>query len=1450
MNERGHDPSGSSARFFARRYRIEELIGQGGMAAVYRVFDSQTRRQLALKQLLAPTEEKKRKQIGELFEHEYHVLAQMAHPRVIAVYDYGLSETGPYYTMELLDGGDLKELAPLPWKTTCSYLYDVCSALSLIHSRRQVHRDLTPRNIRCTRDGQAKLIDFGAMVPMGACKQVVGTAPFTAPEALYFQPLDGRVDLYALGATGYYALTGHHAYPAKNFKQLRNRWRTVPRPPSSFVEGIPKELDRLILSLLNLDRMARPGNAAEVMERLQAIAGIAAEEQLLVPQSYLFAPTLVGRDAQLIRIRKQVIRAMRRRGGCFFVDGASGTGRTRFLDACALEGRLAGATVLRADAGDSTAGRWGAARAVLMRLMDEEPERVSQASRPHLPVLGHLFPELVERCTTPSIPPQGEWVRFPSFPPFPDPATGGESQPDDDRQVGEAAPPPLLAAAMVDPRTEVWGRSASWRPPPPADTGDFALESFDNPAELRPRVQKALRELFLKVCQDRFLVLVIDDIHRIDDPSAAFFALLVYERQDEMLMVVATAESDAPAVSTDAVRLLSQAGSSIKLRNLAPEDTERLLGSIFGEVDNLKLLANRVYSVSQGNPRTILQLAQSLVDRGAVRYRAGAWTLPERIDHADLPVTLTDALAETITGLDPGARRLATTIALSPERGFTFDECATMGQYRQTADLVRDLDQLFTFGVLATDGERYALSQQSWGPALLAGIDESAREAGHLRLAEVLEARADEPFNVVRHLLRAGEGERALERWGRFIEEHRARFEQNAQMFTDFLLTLPRDWMETFLSLRRLQQQLNRPRGERFWLDHDCLQYSVVDGSTDKELLREMLERLYRLSGLAILHQQQDAGDPLARLTAVLQQLQRQHDQSPDAEQVLPPGDAIRYLAQDMVLGVLLAGTAYDHEVVASMPSLQPLFPLSPALEVVATNVRITCDLTAGRYDRALQGYRQLLERVCQEDRAGLDVTQHAYVRLSLLYAVGVLEASFGIASALERADRIASFPLFEVNAARIRMQYYLSTGDAQQAKNSRKAVDLLRIQNSPTQLFEGGLYFAELVTSVISEELIYVKQLMPELEKMAGRFETWVPVLRFAQGEYQRIRGDFTGALEEFVACLAMVEAGRHVVWPRAAGSYLLTLRHLDRLPQAREQGWRLVEDAERVGLRIADLRIREALALVEAELGAYSNAIQLCDSMFERCEELGASGLLPGLSHETRARVALAMRDDETFQIHSEACAQHFRVGSNPALTARFEKLLGEARQSELLEPEAVEAVSSSTSMMTTASLVSEVAQSFTDCHGPQERAEQALIVIARLLESPAGFLYVLKREGPVISARTGSRPLPAELDAMVRDYLSAEVEQIAGETPIDEEVLTSMGDGDESAIFTCGQGERYYPLLLNHPLGQRTVVTGLAVLLLAPDQKVVPPSETVAAVSRALLDAGDVTVYYAAG
>ncbi|MET0388892.1 MAG: protein kinase, partial [Polyangiales bacterium] len=335
------------------RYRVERLLGRGGMARVYRTTDTATSRELAVKCLILDPEAQEAK-LPSLFEREYHTLVQLSHPRIVAVYDYGVDEHGAYYTMELLDGGDLTERTPCPWREAAGIAFDVASSLALVHSRRLVHGDISPRNVRCTREGHAKLIDFGAMAPMGRCDKLVGTPAFVAPEVVAHLTAEAASDLYSLGATLYYALTGHLPYVVTDFAGLARAHRERPLPPSRYTTDVPPALDALTLSLLELDPEQRPRTAFEVMQRLAAIAGFDQPEHAGVAQAYLSRPTLVGRDDALELVRQQLMAAKSGQGGGVLISGASGVGRSRMLDACVISAKTLGAEVLRLSASEGS----------------------------------------------------------------------------------------------------------------------------------------------------------------------------------------------------------------------------------------------------------------------------------------------------------------------------------------------------------------------------------------------------------------------------------------------------------------------------------------------------------------------------------------------------------------------------------------------------------------------------------------------------------------------------------------------------------------------------------------------------------------------------------------------------------------------------------------------------------------------------------------------------------------------------------------------------------------------------------------------------------------------------------------------------------------------------------------------------------------------------------------
>jgi serine/threonine-protein kinase len=266
------------------QYTLEEKIGEGGMGIVYRARHAMLRRPTAIK-LLPP--ERAGEQNLARFEREVQLTSALTHPNTIAIYDYGRTPDGVfYYAMEYLDGVDLEELVARdgPQAPGCvvHLLEQIAGALAEAHAAGLIHRDIKPANVLlCERGGVhgvAKVLDFGLVknVHAGAdpalstVDAVMGTPLYLAPEAIARPAsVDARSDLYALGALGYFLLTGCHVFDGKTVVEVcAQHLHAAPVPPSERLgQPLPQALEALILRCL-----AKPPD-----ERPQSAAGIAAE---------------------------------------------------------------------------------------------------------------------------------------------------------------------------------------------------------------------------------------------------------------------------------------------------------------------------------------------------------------------------------------------------------------------------------------------------------------------------------------------------------------------------------------------------------------------------------------------------------------------------------------------------------------------------------------------------------------------------------------------------------------------------------------------------------------------------------------------------------------------------------------------------------------------------------------------------------------------------------------------------------------------------------------------------------------------------------------------------------------------------------------------------------------------------------------------------------------------
>ncbi|MGN7969976.1 Stk1 family PASTA domain-containing Ser/Thr kinase [Microbacterium sp. 22296] len=280
----------TETRVLSGRYRVDDLIGRGGMASVYRGYDQTLGRTVAIKVLKSDL-------AGDAafrtrFRLEAQAASRMAHPTIVRVFDAGEDvETGvdgverpvPYIVMELVHGRLLKDViaqGKVPTDDALRYVDGILEALEYSHRAGVVHRDIKPGNVMITESGRVKVMDFGiaravsdSSSTVAETTAIVGTAAYFSPEQAKGESVDARADLYSTGVVLYELLTGRT--PFRGDTPVAVAYQHVseaPLPPSEIDESVPRALDAIVLRALAKDPFQRPQDAASFREALDETA--------------------------------------------------------------------------------------------------------------------------------------------------------------------------------------------------------------------------------------------------------------------------------------------------------------------------------------------------------------------------------------------------------------------------------------------------------------------------------------------------------------------------------------------------------------------------------------------------------------------------------------------------------------------------------------------------------------------------------------------------------------------------------------------------------------------------------------------------------------------------------------------------------------------------------------------------------------------------------------------------------------------------------------------------------------------------------------------------------------------------------------------------------------------------------------------------------------------------
>jgi serine/threonine protein kinase len=253
-------------RLLNNRYQLLERFGSGGMAFIYRARDTLLDRYVAIK--ILREDHARNADFDQQFQHEARAAANLSHPNIVTVYDYGIDGRLPFIVMELVPGTDLKSLLHKRGRFTVEegipLMVQACAGIGYAHRAGLVHCDVKPHNMLVTPEGRLKVTDFGiarvlaTLNPKERTDVVWGSPQYFSPEQAAGNAPSPASDVYSLGVVTYEILTGTLPFTAATVEELAHlHLEAKPLPPSEYIPDIPQALEDIILKVLSKEPSAR-----------------------------------------------------------------------------------------------------------------------------------------------------------------------------------------------------------------------------------------------------------------------------------------------------------------------------------------------------------------------------------------------------------------------------------------------------------------------------------------------------------------------------------------------------------------------------------------------------------------------------------------------------------------------------------------------------------------------------------------------------------------------------------------------------------------------------------------------------------------------------------------------------------------------------------------------------------------------------------------------------------------------------------------------------------------------------------------------------------------------------------------------------------------------------------------------------------------------------------------
>ncbi|HEV8173323.1 MAG TPA: AAA family ATPase, partial [Actinoplanes sp.] len=618
---------------------------------------------------------------------EAALLGSVGHPLLPRIFEVGAAEAGPYLVLEYVDGCPLSQTlqeGPLDEARAVRLAIDVVGPLTAAHGAGLVHRDVKPDNIILGPDGTARLIDFGLIFRGGAEHDgVAGTLLYGAPEqaGMLKRAVDGRSDLYALGAVLFECVTGHPPYRSLDAGELIRMHATAPVPdPQAIRPDLSPTFTAVITKLMAKDPDDRYQSGESLLDDLHRLA---AHPGAVFPVGTAGPPArtepLVGRDAEVVQLASRWLKARDGHGGTALVEGVAGVGKSRLVRELTTAIAADGDIVLYGKCLPDDPVPLAPLRAAVercLRVVDRLPpqeranavERLRRAAGRGGPLLGALSPLLADLVQAPDLSGMDRHDQFVN----------------------------AVAAFLIGLADEFQGA-----------------------------------------------LLYLDDVQWLDGLTREVLRQVTSRLPGTPLLVIATGRDDPD--STAAVgRFMNDMDATLDTRlRLGPLSREAVADLVAFHLGGLRVapsVVDELVARIGGNPFTVVEYVRAVIDAGLIVPSWEGWRLDQAgLDRLELSDDVLDLVLQRIDGLGGETRRLLAAGAATGRRfgaalvAAICDVDPRHGQYVLAEAEARRL-------VTATGPDGYRFLHDRIREALLAGLDELTLRRLHQRIAEVLEA--------------------------------------------------------------------------------------------------------------------------------------------------------------------------------------------------------------------------------------------------------------------------------------------------------------------------------------------------------------------------------------------------------------------------------------------------------------------------------------------------------------------------------------------------------------------------------------------------------------------------------------------------------------------------------------------------------------------------------------